>query len=103
MFKFLGVQRASAMKVNAHVRLESTLILRMPSFQSTLLFFLSTCNNITNYRLSILTLFPSKVIIIGTSIVSQSANSGLGNLYRLPILSSEFNGESFWAEEVSCK
>ena len=35
---FLSVKRTSALKVNAHVRLQSTVILRMASFQSTTFF-----------------------------------------------------------------
>ena len=48
---FFGVKRTSEMEVNAHVHLQSTVILRMASFQATPHFlFCSTCNIFTNYR-----------------------------------------------------
>ena len=49
VFKFFGVQRASAMEVNPHVRLQSTVILRIASFHQHRI-FLSPCNIVTNYR-----------------------------------------------------
>ena len=95
MFKFFGVQRASAMEVNAHVHLQSTVILRMASFHQHCFFFEPVQHY---YQLPVFysrTVFLNKVIF-RDRFISQSANFDSGNFTGYWCYSSEFKGNHFW-------
>ena len=71
---FFGVQHASAMDVNAHVHLQSTVILRMASFHQYRIFF-EPVQHYHQIPVFLRQSFRTKLLLPITCFISQSANS----------------------------